>query len=278
MFDLFRSRATAVRILLGGLMLLVALSMITYLIPGAGLGGGGGESQIVAEVGGQTVTLSDLQQSIQAQMRNQQLPNDLVAAIIPQVAESLVTQYAVAYEAERLGFRVSEADLVAEIKKMLPQLFNGDNYAGDQAYAAALAQLNMTIPQFEAALKQQILMSDLQGLAAEGVVVTQSELEAAFRRANDKVKIEFVGVSAAQVASQISIKPEEVKEYYDKNRASFQIPEKRSMEVLIIDQAKVSQSIAVSDEELRLLYDQNKDSFRVPDRVNVRHILIEDNG
>jgi peptidyl-prolyl cis-trans isomerase D len=268
-----------VRILLGGLMLLVALSMITYLIPGAGFGGGGGgESQIVAEVGGRTVTLNDLQQAIQGQMRNQQLPPELVASIVPQFADTLITQYAVAYQAERLGFRVSEADLAAEIRKMLPQLFEGDRYAGDQAYAATLAQSNMTIPQFEAMLKQQILLSDLQGLAAEGVVVTQPELETAFRRLNDKVKIEFVGVSAAQVASQISIKPEEVKEYYDKNRTSFQIPEKRSLEALIIDQAKVSQSIVVSDEELRRLYDQNKDNFRVPDRASVRHILLKTTG
>jgi peptidyl-prolyl cis-trans isomerase D len=278
MFDLFRSRATAVRILLGGLLLLVALSMVTYLIPGAGMGSSGGESQIVAQVADRAVTLNDLQKAIQGQLRNQQLPPEVASALVPQFADTLITQYAVAYQAERLGFRVSETDLAAEIRRMLPQLFEGGSYAGDQAYAAALAQLNMTIPQFEAALTQQILLNDLQGLAAEGIVVAQPELEAAFRRQNDKVKIEFVGVSPAQVASQISIKPEEIKEYYDKNRAAFQVSEKRSMEVLIIDQTKVAQSIAISDEDLRKLYDQNKDNFRVPERVSVRHILLKTTG
>ena len=48
MFDLFRSRDKAVRILLGALLVLVALSMLTYLIPTYDTGSGSPDGQVVA--------------------------------------------------------------------------------------------------------------------------------------------------------------------------------------------------------------------------------------
>jgi peptidyl-prolyl cis-trans isomerase D len=59
MFDLFRSRDKAVRILLGGLLLLVAFSMLTYLVPNYNNGSSSGSDQVIAEIGKNTITLAD---------------------------------------------------------------------------------------------------------------------------------------------------------------------------------------------------------------------------
>ena len=80
MFDLFRSRDKAVRILLGGLLVLVAFSMLTYLVPNYG-DGSGASDQVIAEIGKDTITLAETQRLIQAQMRSQQLPADILRPI-----------------------------------------------------------------------------------------------------------------------------------------------------------------------------------------------------
>ena len=74
MFDLFRSREKTVRIMLGGLLLVVAVSMLTYLIPNYNTGGPTGREMIIAEIGGDTITLPEVQKIVQMTMRSRQLP------------------------------------------------------------------------------------------------------------------------------------------------------------------------------------------------------------
>lgn len=111
MFDLFRSRDKAVRILLGAILGIVALSMVTYLIPGSGMGGTGStDSNIVANIGEYTVTAQDAQRVISNVMRGRNLPPEILTMYAPQMINNLIGQRAMAYEAKRLGFQATEAD------------------------------------------------------------------------------------------------------------------------------------------------------------------------
>ena len=89
MFDLFRSRAKAVRYLLGGLLLLVALSMVVTLIPGYGVPGGTSD-QVVVEVGKDVISVTELQQQLQSAMRNRSFPRELAQVYVPQMVDQMI--------------------------------------------------------------------------------------------------------------------------------------------------------------------------------------------
>ena len=73
MFDLFRSREKSVRILLGALLMVVALSMLTYLVPQYNTGAPTPDA-VVASVGREDITSGEVMHMIQATMRGRQLP------------------------------------------------------------------------------------------------------------------------------------------------------------------------------------------------------------
>jgi peptidyl-prolyl cis-trans isomerase D len=279
MFDLFRSRDKAVRILLTAILSLVTLSMIGYLIPGyGGSGGGSANDNVVAEVGPNTVTVREVQNAIQAVTRSREIPPEMIAHYVPQLINQMITEKAMVYQAGRMGIHVSEADTAKAIRDQNPNLFPNGQFVGKEAYAAMLAQRDLTIPQYEQAMSDQIVLNRLRNIALESTVVSKADIEQAFRLKNEKTTIEYVKIDPQKLQADIKSSPEELKDYYEKNKGAYRIPEKRAMKLVIVDPAKITESVAVTDAQARQVYEQNKDRYRVPDRVKARHILLMTQG
>jgi peptidyl-prolyl cis-trans isomerase D len=278
MFDLFRSREKSVRILLGALLLLVAFSMLTYLVPNYNTGSNTSDT-IVAEIGkNDVITLPEVQRLIQNTVRGRQLPPEVLPNYVPTMVDQLVTERALAYEAARLGFTVTDADLADTIRQSAPGLFQDGRFVGRDAYASMLAQQNVTIAEFEADLRRQILINRLREVAIEGTIVTPLEIEQAYRKKNEKIKIEYVKISNDKYRAEAQPSAEELQTYYRANNARYQTSEMKNLAILIADPAKMEQTATPSDTDLRRMYSQNQESFRTPERVKVRHILLKTDG
>ena len=277
MFDLFRSRDKAVRILLGALLLLVAFSMLTYLVPNYNNGTTSSDT-VIAEVGKTTITLAETQRLIQSTIRSRQLPTEILPTYIPQMLDQMVTDRAMELEATRLGIQVSDADVAEAIRQLVPSLFPDGKFVGKEAYASMLAQQNMTIDQFESDLKRQVAISRLRDIALEGTVVTQPEIEAAFRKKGEKIKVEFVRLTADKYKAESEPSLQEMQNYFKANTAQYTSPEKKNLTVLVIDQSKVEATVNATDADLQRMYAQNQEAFRTPERVKARHILLKTEG
>jgi peptidyl-prolyl cis-trans isomerase D len=272
MFDLFRSRAKAVRYLMTALLLMVALSMVAYLVPGGT--GSDAQEQVIAKIGGEQLTAREVQLSIQAALRNKQAPPEMVQHYVPQYIDQMITERALAFQAGRMGFDVTEADTAFVIRSMLPNIFAGGQFNKD-VYQMFLQQQNLTIPEFEANVRKQVLMTKLRNLVLEGVVVTPQEVEAEYRRRNEKVKLEYIEFSSDKFRSQVKVSPEEIQDHFNKNRGNYRVNEKRSFDLLVIDEERVAATTNPTDLQVRRAYEDGRDRYRIPERVRVRHILIK---
>ena len=274
MFDLFRSRDKAVRILLGVILGVVAISMVGYLIPGGWLGDQAStSSDTLATVAGEKITVLGAQQQIANVVRTRNLPPEMMKLFAPQILQSLITQRAMAYEAHRLGLDVTDADLAYAIRLQMPAQLIKDGVVDKELYSRVLADQGLSVPQFEADFRDQLMVGRLQRLEQEGVVVAPAEIEQEYRRRNEKAKIDYVLISPASLQAAAQPKDSDIQNYYDQNKASFKTAEKRSMALLTIDPAKLP--INPTENDLLALYNSQKDRFRVPARVKIRHILLK---
>ncbi len=275
MFDLFRSREKNVRWLLGALLGLVALSMVITLVPNYSGMGGRVDQTVVAEIGDEVITTADVRQALNRASRGGSLPRGMEQIYAPMLVQQMVAERAIAYEANRLGMQVSEEELAAAIQTYIPQLFQGGKFAGKEIYSAYLREMNTTIPEFERDLKKQILLQRVESLALEGTIVTPAQIEADFRKRNEKIKVAYFQLAPDKFRSQVTATPEEIAANFNQNRATYTIPEKRDYLVYVVDQEKLAASLTVNESDLRRAYTDQRERFRVPERVHVRHILLK---
>ncbi len=146
---------------------------------------------VIAEIGDTKITAMEVRQIIAREMRSNQIPKGLESVYLRPAISQMINQRAVAYYAAEQGLRVSDEELAKSIQSLLPMLYENGKFLGKDAYAGVLERLNLTIPQFESDLRKQMLATRLESMVLEGIVVSPAEVEAAFRNANEKIKVSY---------------------------------------------------------------------------------------
>ena len=278
MFDLFRSSDKIKKYILGGLLTLVALSMVTYLIPNYSLGNTNTNNPVLAEIGGQKITTLDAQNLFQKASAGRSIPPELLEIYLPQFVEQMVSQRAALYEANRLGIRATDEEALSGLMANYPQYFPNGALASKEQFEAALAQQGLTLQDVVDEARDNVILHKLQSAVLGSLVITPKEIEEEFRKKYEHVKIQYVAFPQAKFRDQAKPTEEEVRKYYESAKATFTQPAKLSYQVVVLDQEKVAASINVTDEQLRAAYSGALDNFRMPERVHAQHILLKTEG
>jgi peptidyl-prolyl cis-trans isomerase D len=275
MLNLFRSRDKAVRIVLGAFLGLVALSMVTYLIPNMGnTTDSSGDSTVVASIGKEDLSAEEVTKLIQSRIRDRQLPPELLAIEVPQLIQKMISDHAMAYEAGRLGIKVSADETDNAILDSLPAELTKGGKVDAATLNALLQQQGISMTDVRADMYRQLLISRLEQIVMAGVVVSPREILDEYHHRNDKIRLDYVVLTPVKYQAEAQPTEAEVQAYFNAHKSAFQIPEKRSLAVIVVDPGK-EQIPPPSDDVLRKLYISKQDSFRTPERVFARHILIK---
>src|SRR5271157_4716622 len=165
-----------VKIILGALLVLICASMAITLIPGgigSSFGIGKPPAGVLATIGDQQVTVIEVQRAARAMIR-QQFPRGgpqasmLMPYFVSQAAQQLIDEKALVAEALRMGLRVSDDQLRDELQhgQLGATFFPDGKFIGQEEYEELLQRNDLTVPQFEAQVKDEILRRSLRALVS----------------------------------------------------------------------------------------------------------------
>jgi len=267
-----------VRIMLGLVVGMLGVGMLLYLVPGQ-FTTAAPSMDVVAEVDGQPITILEVRQQLMRIQRTGAIPPALQTLYARQALDQLVFDKELAVEARRLDIRVTDQERADRIRLLVPTAFNGNTFVGMEAYAQqVLASFGMAVPEFEQLVSQGLIAEKFQQLVTDGITVSPAEVEQEFRRRNEKVKLSYVVIRPDDLQSKITAGDAELAAYFEKNKARYTVPERRSVRYAMLDTVLLRLRTAVSDEEIRAFYNQNLARYRLEDRAHVAHILFKTVG
>ena len=275
--DLDRNRW--IKISMTVILVIICVSMVVTLVPG--LVGGAADAtspDTIASVGGQKISVVEVQQQLNQITQNQPVPAMLKGLYARQVLDQIVFQNALYLEADRLGITVTPEEQTERIRQILPTAWAGGVWQKDLYATEVQTRTGMSVAQFENALRDEMLTAKFRGMVTAGITVSPDEVEQEFRRRNEKVKIEYALIKPTDLASTIHPTDAELTAYYNKNVTKYQVPEKRSARYALLDLTKLKESIPITDDMLKAYYNEHIDDYKVANRVHAEHILFKTVG
>lgn len=276
MFDFIRNHRRLMQLLL---LLLIFPSFAFFGLESYTRMTGGADT--VAKVNGENISQQDWDAAQRAQMdRMRQMFGDQFDTKLLDTPEmrrasldNLIAQRAMLAEVARDKLQVSDRSLAQRLAA-IPGLIKSDGSFDNDQYKMLLGAQGMTPALYEARLVQDLGVQQLNS-AVQSTAFAPKTVAARLSDLNDQERVvQQLTFKPETYAAQVKVSDADVKAYYDKNTAQFQVPEQAKIEYLVLDNAAASAQISVSDADIKSYYEQNQKQYTTSEERRASHILI----
>jgi peptidyl-prolyl cis-trans isomerase D len=276
MFDFVRKHN---RLFLGLILILILPSFVVFGIQGYS-GMTEGANAAVAHVDGQKITQAewDASHQQQAQRVRQQRPEiDPKLLDAPearaQTLDALVRERVLAVASDKLHLAVSNERLqrLFVTDPQFAMLRNADNSINKDLIAAQ----GMSVAGFEARLRQDLALQQVQGGITGSVLAAKAPVNQALDALLQRREIRFARFNALDYLAKVAPTDAEIEAFYKSHESDFRAPEQASIEYVVLDLTVLKKTVAVPDEDLRKYYTENASRYTAAEERRARHILVQ---
>ena len=259
----------------------VLLLIIPFALWGIGEYFSGDAKTYVAKVNGIAITENDFQNAYERQRARleEMLGGKIDPALIDdkrfkqEVLSSVIEEEVLAQAATDAGFRVSDIQLKTEIEKV--ENFQTNGKFDPELYNQFLRGQGFTTGVFEDRLRRSILVNQLRNSIIGTVLVTPREVDDDLLLGEQQRDVSYVKLPTSAFMDTAAVSDAELRQYYEKNKNSFKVPEQVSIDYIEFSAHAITQKVSVDEATLRGLYADQAASMAKDEQRRASHILIQ---
>ena len=259
-----------------GFAVLMAVSLIFFYAPGRTASNldPTKNTEVVAQVGSDSVTVADLARAREAMMQRYGGQINLAAlGGSRRFLEGIVNQRVMVQEAERLGLGASDAELRERLMKQFSDA--SGQFVGYERYKESVTPRYGDIETYEREIRDRIAIQKLQAFVTASVNVSDDEVREEYKRRNTSFDVNYISLTADKLAAKIQPSDEELRSYFESHKTDYRFlePQKR-VRYVFINIEKAGSKIQISDDDLKARYEQVKPEFK-DNGVKIQQIMLK---
>lgn len=207
--------------------------------------------ETAAKVAGEKISLGELYRQKESYGRFSQGRSFPPKMLLNGLISSRITRV----EAERLGLTATDAEVAAAIRDQIKSPdgtpFNRERYEKN------VTEQFGSVAAYEQGIRDDLSAKKLEAFLTAGVTVSEEEVLKDFQRKNTKFDLSYVMINPTELAKTLKPTDDELKEYFEKNKASYYIsvPQKK-IKYIFVNTAKIGEKLQIPEADLRAEYDK----------------------
>ncbi|MFZ4758732.1 MAG: peptidyl-prolyl cis-trans isomerase, partial [Burkholderiaceae bacterium] len=191
-----------------------------------------------------------------------------------EILEGLIAQKAIANEATARGLTVSDERLRQTILG-IPGLRKDDGSFDDARYKALLSAQNLTPAGFEAQLRRDLMLQSLPEAIQSSAFVPATVRDRLVALQEERREIRELRFPASDFVAKVAPTDAQLQAYYEANGRQFETAETAKIEVVVLTRDALAAQVTVSPDDLKTYYEQNKARYGSPEERRASHILVK---
>lgn len=188
------------------------------------------------------------------------------------VLQQLLNKALVTSLSKDAGYAISDKTVAKLILEN--SAFQVDGTFNQETYDSFVAGSFGTKQRYESLLKESIVSAQVASGLVDSAIEAPTVNKEFLNLLSEKRVIDLIKYSVEDKANSLKVSDDQVLAHYDANKASYQEPEKLSVNYITLNVQSFEKDVSVTDEEVLAIYEENKQSYSSPESREVSHILF----